>query len=185
LGLFFTTSLALQALKSRCLIKESDHKRPTYPITEGLSLLHFCDFIKALVFDCDLNFLCDRYRDWGWKIFEAFEAHTKVSSGGYSSLNDVTSVPAPKKDKMETFFLGETLKYLYLLFGDTNVLPLTQFVFNTEAHPLPIRSQKDSAVEKEVKDKVDTLAGDRETSTHMKVKKKSVASRITMKDLLV
>jgi len=126
-----------------------------------------------------------KYRDWGWKIFEAFEAHTKVSSGGYSSLNDVTSVPAPKRDKMETFFLGETLKYLYLLFGDTNVLPLTQFVFNTEAHPLPIRSQKDSAVEKEVKDKVDTLAGDRETSTHMKVKKKSVASRITMKDLLV
>lgn len=147
--------------------------------------MHFCDSFEALVFDCDLNFLCDRYRDWGWKIFEAFEAHTKVSSGGYSSLNDVTSVPAPKRDKMETFFLGETLKYLYLLFGDTNVLPLTQFVFNTEAHPLPIRSQKDSAVEKEVKDKVDTLAGDRETSTHMKVKKKSVASRITMKDLLV
>jgi mannosyl-oligosaccharide alpha-1,2-mannosidase len=50
----------------------------------------------------------------------------------------VTVIPAPKRDKMETFFLGETLKYLYLLFGDTSVLPLTQFVFNTEAHPLPI-----------------------------------------------
>lgn len=108
-----------------------------------------------------------------------------MSTGGYSSLNDVTSVPAPKRDKMETFFLGETLKYLYLLFGDTNVLPLTQFVFNTEAHPLPIRRHRDSAVEKEVKDKVDTLAGDRETSTHTKVKKKFAASRITMKDLLV
>lgn len=39
---------------------------------------------------------------------------------------------------METFFLGETLKYLYLLFGDKNVLPLDKFVFNTEAHPFPI-----------------------------------------------
>ena len=40
---------------------------------------------------------------------------------------------------METFFLGETLKYLYLLFGDDpSVLPLDQWVFNTEAHPLPV-----------------------------------------------
>ena len=34
---------------------------------------------------------------------------------------------------------GETLKYLYLLFGDDpSVLPLDQWVFNTEAHPLPV-----------------------------------------------
>ncbi|GER24591.1 Mannosyl-oligosaccharide 1,2-alpha-mannosidase [Striga asiatica] len=80
-----------------------------------------------------------KYREWGWKIFEAFEEHTKVDSGGYTSLNDVTVVPPPKRDKMETFFLGETLKYLYLLFGDSNVLPLDKYVFNTEAHPFPIR----------------------------------------------
>ncbi|CAA7410400.1 unnamed protein product [Spirodela intermedia] len=80
-----------------------------------------------------------KYREWGWRIFEAFERHTKVDSGGYSSLDDVTVVPAHRRDKMETFFLGETLKYLYLLFGDSNVLPLDKFVFNTEAHPLPIR----------------------------------------------
>ena len=35
--------------------------------------------------------------------------------------------------------VGETLKYLYLLFGDDpSVLPLDQWVFNTEAHPLPV-----------------------------------------------
>ncbi|OAY69671.1 Mannosyl-oligosaccharide 1,2-alpha-mannosidase MNS3 [Ananas comosus] len=39
---------------------------------------------------------------------------------------------------METFFLGETLKYLYLLFGENNILPLDKFVFNTEAHPFPL-----------------------------------------------
>jgi len=42
---------------------------------------------------------------------------------------------------MESFFLAETLKYFFLLFADPNeedVLPLDEFVFNTEAHPLPI-----------------------------------------------
>ncbi|KAH7285588.1 hypothetical protein KP509_33G035500 [Ceratopteris richardii] len=81
-----------------------------------------------------------KYREWGWKIFQAFESHTKVESGGFCSLDDVTNIPARKRDKMETFFLGETLKYLYLLFGDASVLPLHEYVFNTEAHPLPISS---------------------------------------------
>lgn len=53
-------------------------------------------------------------------------------------MDDVTSIPPHKRDKMETFFLGETLKYLYLLFGDSSVLPLDKFVFNTEAHPIPV-----------------------------------------------
>ena len=41
-------------------------------------------------------------------------------------------------DKTETFFFGETLKYFYLLFTDESVIPLDKYVFNTEAHPLPI-----------------------------------------------
>ena len=81
-----------------------------------------------------------RYRDWGWNIFQAFEKHTRVDTGGFTSLDDVTVVPARKRDKMETFFLGETLKYIYLLFGDSSTLPLDKYVFNTEAHPLPITS---------------------------------------------
>lgn len=80
-----------------------------------------------------------KYREWGWEIFEAFEKHTKVDSGGYTSLDDVTRIPPQRRDKMETFFLGETLKYIYLLFGESSMLPLDKFVFNTEAHPFPIR----------------------------------------------
>ncbi|GLU13988.1 hypothetical protein SLE2022_305860 [Rubroshorea leprosula] len=79
-----------------------------------------------------------KYREWGWQIFEAFEKYTKVGSGGYTSLDDVTTIPPQRRDKMETFFLGETLKYLYLLFGNSSVIPLDKFVFNTEAHPFPI-----------------------------------------------
>lgn len=40
---------------------------------------------------------------------------------------------------MESFFLGETLKYLYLLFSDNRKeLNLKEYVLNSEAHPLPI-----------------------------------------------
>ena len=42
-------------------------------------------------------------------------------------------------DHMQSFFLAETLKYLYLLFSDSSVLPLDVWVLNTEAHPLRIQ----------------------------------------------
>lgn len=84
-----------------------------------------------------------QYQDWGWEIFEAFERHTKVSTGGYSSIHSVKNAASPGwRDKMESFFTAETLKYLYLLFEDSDsvpALPLDQWVFNTEAHPLPVR----------------------------------------------
>uniref|UniRef100_A0A667X3G9 alpha-1,2-Mannosidase n=1 Tax=Myripristis murdjan TaxID=586833 RepID=A0A667X3G9_9TELE len=81
-----------------------------------------------------------KYRDWGWEILQNFNKYTKVSSGGYTSINNVRDPDYPSpRDKMESFFLGETLKYLYLLFSDdTNLISLDQYVFNTEAHPLPI-----------------------------------------------
>ena len=57
------------------------------------------------------------------------------------SLSLQLQVPPPQRNKMESFFLAETLKYLYLLFDDSQppVLPLDEYVFNTEAHALPIQ----------------------------------------------
>ncbi|KAF9918501.1 mannosyl-oligosaccharide alpha-1,2-mannosidase [Lobosporangium transversale] len=81
----------------------------------------------------------EKYRKWGWKIFEAIEKYSKVESGGYSSIHDIRRKNSIHfSDKMETFFLAETLKYLYLLFGPNDVFPLDKYVFNTEAHPFPI-----------------------------------------------
>ncbi|EPS35755.1 hypothetical protein H072_10735 [Dactylellina haptotyla CBS 200.50] len=77
------------------------------------------------------------YREWGWKIFKAFVKHTAVEGGGFTSLNSVLSVPASQRDNMESFWLAETLKYFYLLFSPNDLLPLTDVVFNTEAHPMP------------------------------------------------
>ncbi|KAH8094676.1 glycoside hydrolase [Cristinia sonorae] len=79
-----------------------------------------------------------RYRAQGWSIFQAIEKHCKVPTGGYASILNVDEVPAEMEDKMETFLMSETLKYLYLLFDDATTLPLSEYVFNTEAHPLPI-----------------------------------------------
>ncbi|KAI8287157.1 Mannosyl-oligosaccharide 1,2-alpha-mannosidase [Colletotrichum sp. SAR11_57] len=78
------------------------------------------------------------YREWGWKIFQAFREHTMAPDGeGFTSLNDVRTVPPSTRDNMESFWLAETLKYLYLLFSPTDYMSLTEVVFNTEAHPFP------------------------------------------------
>lgn len=78
------------------------------------------------------------YQDMGWEIFSAIEKYAKVEHG-YTSIQNVQSKKPSGIDKMETFFLSETLKYLYLLFSNNrNEIDLNKYVFNTEAHPLPV-----------------------------------------------
>ena len=81
-----------------------------------------------------------RYQDMGWTIFEAFEKYTRVTHG-YTSIGNVkTPLNTRPKDNMETFWIGETLKYFYLLFSDDRKeVDLDKFVFNTEAHLIPVR----------------------------------------------
>ncbi|XP_010544166.1 PREDICTED: mannosyl-oligosaccharide 1,2-alpha-mannosidase MNS1 [Tarenaya hassleriana] len=81
------------------------------------------------------------YQEWGWNIFEAFEKNSRIETG-YVGLKDVTT--GAKDNKMQSFFLAETLKYMYLLFSPSNVIPLDEWVFNTEAHPLKIVTRSDS-----------------------------------------
>ncbi|XP_075552808.1 mannosyl-oligosaccharide 1,2-alpha-mannosidase IA-like isoform X1 [Dermacentor variabilis] len=84
-----------------------------------------------------------KYRDWGWEAVQALEKHCRVD-GGYTGLKNVYQTDGPKDDVQQSFFLAETLKYLYLLFSDDSVLPLDQWVLNTEAHPLPIKNRNPS-----------------------------------------
>uniref|UniRef100_A0A8C6VST0 alpha-1,2-Mannosidase n=1 Tax=Naja naja TaxID=35670 RepID=A0A8C6VST0_NAJNA len=78
-----------------------------------------------------------KYRQWGWEAVEALEKYCRVD-GGYSGLRDVYSSRKSHDDVQQSFFLSETLKYLYLLFSEDDILPFEHWVFNTEAHPLPI-----------------------------------------------
>ena len=109
----------------------------------------------------------EEWRDAGWEMWRAWERHARVDTGGYAGVDsvvdpewnaessvDVDGDDATRRrrrartltrrelnrvDKMESFWLSETLKYLFLLFtDDPTVVPLECFVFNTEAHPLPV-----------------------------------------------
>lgn len=61
---------------------------------------------------------------------------------GWSGLQNVDT--GEKADRMQSFFLGETTKYLYLLFDPDHPFNKLdkEFVFSTEAHPLIIPRRK-------------------------------------------
>ncbi|KAH9475725.1 Mannosyl-oligosaccharide 1,2-alpha-mannosidase IC [Psilocybe cubensis] len=80
-----------------------------------------------------------RWRERGYEIFKAINKHTWTKFG-FTSVYGVDSVPVTYTDDMPSWFLAETLKYLYLLMDDTDVINLREWVFNTEAHPLPMFS---------------------------------------------
>ena len=76
-----------------------------------------------------------KYLKMGKEYFDSIEKYCR-NNVGYTSLKNVMS--KEKMDSMESFFLAETLKYLYLIFAPEETLDLNKFIFNTEAHPLKI-----------------------------------------------
>ncbi|CAH6778192.1 Man1a [Phodopus roborovskii] len=87
-----------------------------------------------------------KYRTWAWEAVEALENHCRVN-GGYSGLRDVYFASESYDDVQQSFFLAETLKYLYLIFSDDDLLPLEHWIFNTEAHPFPILREEKKEIE--------------------------------------
>ncbi|KAK2954725.1 putative Mannosyl-oligosaccharide 1,2-alpha-mannosidase MNS1 [Blattamonas nauphoetae] len=89
------------------------------------------------------------WQEYNWEIFQSIKRHarldertegTTVVPGGYSCISDPSSATPHSRDKMTTFFLSETLKYIYLTFCDPDtVMPLDKWVFSTEAHPFAQR----------------------------------------------
>jgi mannosidase alpha-like ER degradation enhancer 2 len=75
----------------------------------------------------------DRYLTMGVTFFDALMAHCRTDAG-YTTLKSMVTME--KSDLMPSYFLAETLKYLYLLFAPDTKLDLDKVVFNTEAHPL-------------------------------------------------
>lgn len=92
----------------------------------------------------------------GRDMLESIE-HSARTPCGYATIKDVKT--HEKEDRMESFFLAETTKYLYLLFDEHNFIHQSNgsvdhqikpslspscntgsagYVFNTEAHPIDI-----------------------------------------------
>ncbi|KAJ3296344.1 Mannosyl-oligosaccharide 1,2-alpha-mannosidase IA [Rhizoclosmatium sp. JEL0117] len=78
------------------------------------------------------------YRDRAWAIANAINTYCRDDTG-YHGLEHAESKDSDPIDRQESFFLAETLKYLYLIFTDDDTIPLEQYVFNTEAHVLSVR----------------------------------------------
>ena len=74
-----------------------------------------------------------RYTKMGEVFFRAIKEYCRIDAG-YAALKDVMA--REKSDRMQSFFLAETLKYLYLLFSSDEKVSCKDFVFNTEAHPI-------------------------------------------------
>jgi len=73
----------------------------------------------------------------GEYILESLNKHT-LAPCGYATLHSV--VDKSQEDRMESFFLSETCKYLYLLFDIHHPLntKAERFLFTTEGHVIPI-----------------------------------------------
>ena len=74
-----------------------------------------------------------QYLQMGQAYYDSLVKNCRTDAG-FAALSSVITME--KKDAMESFFLAETLKYLYLLYAPKTTLDLDKVVFNTEAHPL-------------------------------------------------
>ncbi|KOB66969.1 alpha-1,2-Mannosidase [Operophtera brumata] len=79
----------------------------------------------------------DHYLQVGKTVLKALQQHTRVPCG-YAAVNDVRT--RQHEDRMDSFVLAETFKYLYMMFSEDADLPikLENYVLTTEAHFLPL-----------------------------------------------
>ncbi|SCU80580.1 LANO_0B00606g1_1 [Lachancea nothofagi CBS 11611] len=79
------------------------------------------------------------YLKVAWTILQDIKTFYRTKCG-FAGLQDVTT--GQLQDRMETFVLSETFKYLYLIFDVDNELHTdsSNVVFSTEAHPMWLRS---------------------------------------------
>ena len=73
----------------------------------------------------------------GRDIVNALEQQTRVACG-FAGIKDVRK--KTHEDRMDSFFLAEMFKYLYLIFAENDDLTIDpeKYVFTTEAHLLPL-----------------------------------------------
>ena len=67
------------------------------------------------------------YQAAAWRMFTAIEKFTKTNIAS-AAIKDMTLESPPKDNRMESFWLAETLKYFYAIFSEPEVLNLDEFV---------------------------------------------------------
>jgi mannosyl-oligosaccharide alpha-1,2-mannosidase len=123
---------------------ENNGKYDMFPSQGAFHYIMRPEVIEAMFYQT--RFHPEEYKTWSdmaWVMYEAMEKHLRVEDG-WTGLHDATRLDSGRTEKMESFFVAETLKYAFLAAADKDVaptqLPLSEWVFNTEAHPLRIMS---------------------------------------------
>uniref|UniRef100_A0A674IHQ0 alpha-1,2-Mannosidase n=2 Tax=Terrapene triunguis TaxID=2587831 RepID=A0A674IHQ0_9SAUR len=77
------------------------------------------------------------YLEVGKTLIENLNKYARVPCG-FAAMKDVRT--GSHEDRMDSFFLAEMFKYLYLLFADKEdmVFDIEDYIFTTEAHLLPL-----------------------------------------------
>ncbi|XP_037074599.1 ER degradation-enhancing alpha-mannosidase-like protein 3, partial [Pollicipes pollicipes] len=77
------------------------------------------------------------YLHAGKRVLQSLRRHAWVPCG-FAAVKDVRT--GQHEDRLDSFVLAETFKYLYLLFADDAdlVLDIDDFIFSTEAHLFPL-----------------------------------------------
>ncbi|OLN92048.1 Endoplasmic reticulum mannosyl-oligosaccharide 1,2-alpha-mannosidase 1 [Colletotrichum chlorophyti] len=70
-----------------------------------------------------------------WDMWTAIDNVTSTELANTAVWDVTVEGRPPTADSMESFWMGETLKYFYLIFSEPGLVSLDDFVFNTEAHP--------------------------------------------------
>ena len=113
------------------------------------------------------------YLDIGKQIVASLQTITRVECGFASIENVVTKELA---DIMDSFFLAETCKYLYLLFDSDHWIRRGRYIFNTEGHPFALRPGRPNMTAARVEDWVatmDTWLGDEEAEADKRLQEGS------------
>ncbi|KAL0937889.1 Endoplasmic reticulum mannosyl-oligosaccharide 1,2-alpha-mannosidase 1 [Colletotrichum truncatum] len=74
-------------------------------------------------------------RESAWDMWTAIDNMTSTELANTAVWDVTVKDKPPAADSMESFWMGETLKYFYLIFSEPGLVSLDEFVFNTEAHP--------------------------------------------------
>jgi hypothetical protein len=77
-----------------------------------------------------------KYKEMAEQYFEDIMSYCRTDVA-FTNIKDVRT--KEQKDHMETFFLAETMKYLYLIFANPEGINPKGCVFSTEAHPFKIK----------------------------------------------
>lgn len=75
-------------------------------------------------------------QDSAWRMFNAIEKYTKTDIAS-AAIKDMTMEDPPKDNRMESFWLAETLKYFYAIFSEPDVLDLDEFVLSVFSFSCP------------------------------------------------